>query len=221
MSSPDPEARRRAIEKVSASGDPEALDLLAPLLQDPDPAVRCSAAAALAEVGGPAAAHLLINQLLHERELTVRREIADAAMRLDREHTVPPLTAALDDEDALVRQEAAWAIRKIGWEDLDDTQKARVAVLQDDWSEAATFGSAAIEPLREALVGGTRQAKRLAVETFAAIGNIDAFNTLVSTMEDPQLEEPTRKLAAWGLKSFCWEWIDDTLLEKVAKLLDE
>ena len=159
--------------------------------------------------------------MLHERELTVRRQIADAAAKLNHEFTVPPLIAALDEHDALVRQAAAWAIRKIAWEYLDDSQKARVAILQDEWSEAAALGSAAIEPLREALLHGTQQAKHLAVETFAAIGDVDAFNVLVVTMDDPAVDDCTRKVAAWGLKSFCWTWMDDSHHEKVAAILAE
>jgi HEAT repeat protein len=220
LDSPNPEARRRGIEKLAASGDEEAVNLVAPLLQDPDPGVRGSAAAAIGEFGGPEAAHHLVAQLLHERELIVRRKIADAAARLHFEHTVPTLIAALHDEDALVRQAAAWAVRKIAWEFIDDAQKARVAVLQDDWSEAATFGPAAIEPLKEALIDGTQQAKRLAVETLAAIGTVDAFNALVAIMEDPGPDDDTGKVAAWGLRSFCWEWMDDAHLEKVATVLD-
>jgi HEAT repeat protein len=220
LNSSDSEARQRAIEKVMASGGEEALDLIAPLMQDDDADVRSTAASALGEIGGPASAHHLIDQLLHERELTVRRAIADATAKLHHECTVPLLTAALDDGDTFVRQAAGWAIRLFGWEFIDDYQRARISIMQDDWAEAATFGTAAIEPLRDALIGGTNQSKRLAVETLASIGNNDAFNVLVSTMEDAAVEKATRKLAAWGLKSFCWEWTNDALLEQVATHLD-
>jgi HEAT repeat protein len=68
---------------------------------------------------------------------------------------VEPLLVALQDRDWQVRKAAAEALKLLHWQPMDAMQRALLAVASCKWKEAASLGSAAVEPLLVALQDDT------------------------------------------------------------------
>ncbi len=209
LHSDNSEARVRAIEKLSASGDPQAATLLLETLDDPDSMVRSAAASALGDVGDDRAVDNLSNVVLYEREMSLREEALAALTKIDPHRTTALLLRALDDPELSVRQAAAWALRKAAWHFLDDTQKARIAIVRSDWEEVARFGSAAVEPLEAAFRAGTQRTCCEVAEALGQIGTEEAVNALVVLLGDFDLGQGGREIVGRALRRFCADDLAD------------
>lgn len=208
--------RLRALEKVSSQPDRRFVDpLLEGLLAD-DADVRASSARALGEIGDPRAAQPLVECLLQERERVVLDRVFAALAQLGPEHALPTLVRALDATEPHCRFSAAAAIRKLFWDHLNDTQKARVAILNDDYLTAAEFGPVALNFLREALHHDTPRAARDIADALGQVGTPEAIALLEATLQDTALPADTRRVAAWALKRYAWDGLSEPTLASIA-----
>jgi hypothetical protein len=133
LQSPDLTQRRAAIKKVCQLGaavPPSALDILLPLLQDTDDAMREGAAEALGNVGrgGGASVHsilVVLHRMLASADLAVRMRAAQVIGRIgpNARLLIPALTAALRDKDLIFCHLAAEALTRIGPEALDPLER--------------------------------------------------------------------------------------------------
>lgn len=221
LSSADPDVRLRAVEKLSSKEGDEAIELLAQALQDLDPQVRVSAALALVSSEDCHAVIQFVEQVLHAPGFVWDAEVVEALAATPDDRLIAPLVEALDDENVHVRQAAAGALAKIGWLAIDDTVRAQVFILHGCWDETAELGVAAVGPLTNALYEATDQAKRCATEALGDVGTIEAFEALMGVLEDQDSDDAARSIAAWGLRSYCWEWITDSQLATVAIVLQD
>jgi HEAT repeat protein len=221
LNSPNVNVRLRAIERLGTSGNPEATTLLIDALADPGLAVRGAAATALAEIGDPRAIRPLVELALHERESDPDNLVLNALAAFGPDQVTPLLIKALDDHDAAVRQLAAVILRKICWDSMSDAERARAVIVQGDWEAAVSFGVSAVKPLVTAFVRGTQRTKREAAEALGQIGTVEAFGVLLASMQDTELDDETRKMAAWALRSYCWKWVEDSHLAGIAIVLDD
>ncbi len=60
---------------------------------------------------------------------------------------IDPLVELLRDDDMIIRQTAAWALERIGWQPNDAWSKAVITVMNHDWAEVEKAGMASMEPL--------------------------------------------------------------------------
>jgi len=191
------------------SGDPQAETLLLEMLEDPDSVVRSAAASALGHVGDDRAVDSLSNIVLHEREMSLREEALAALTKIDPQRTTALLLRALDDRELSVRQAAGWALRKAAWHFLDDTQKARIAIVRADWEEVASFGSAAVGPLEAAFRSGTQRTCCEVAEALGQIGTDEAISALVDLLGDFDLGQAGREIVGRALRRFCADDLTD------------
>ncbi len=221
LHSDDADTRLRTIEKLAGSKDPQAIELLMVGLEDPEPAIRTVAAEALGRRRDARAIRPLVRVVLFERERAVLEVATEALRHIGGSATATVLVTALDEDEISVRQAAARALRRVGWANLRDRDRARVAILQDEWQEAGGYGSAAIEPLREALCGGTQLARRRAAEALGGIGSDASAVALIETLKAGDLESGIRETAAWGIRRVCWENVNESDLALAAVVLGD
>lgn len=221
LNSNDVDKRVHAVEKLAACRGKEAAPAVIEALSDADPAVRAQAAATAAKHVDARLVFPLVELLFRERESNVVEQIAAALGEFGVRDTVPLLLVGLDDEEVSVRQVAAWALRRLAPHDLENTDRARVAIVQGEWEQAASLGTDAIEPLRMALIEGTQRAKRGAAEALGRIGTRQALAALVSVLRDGQRDSTEREIAAWAVRRFCWEGLEDSDLALAAIVLGE
>lgn len=93
--------------------DPAVLEILTIALHDKQPNVRACATRSLAELKDPRAVTPLIVVLREDQNAYVRWHAAMALEQLEDPRAVEPLTAALEDQDELVRTTARRALEKI------------------------------------------------------------------------------------------------------------
>lgn len=213
--------RLRGIDKLRESNDKEAVPILMSALDDPAQEVRANAASALSAMGDPRATKSLVARVLIEREHGALERITQALAHLGMDPGITALTEALDDDDVGIRLAAARALRRVNWERVPDETRARVAILQDEWEEAASYGSAAVDALHRVLYSGTPTARRRASEALGTIGNKESLTALVDVLKSPRTDSSQRETAAWGIRRVCWECADETDLARAAIILGD
>ncbi|MFQ5462672.1 MAG: HEAT repeat domain-containing protein [Phycisphaerae bacterium] len=122
------------------------------------------------------------------------------------------------DLDRGIRETAAHGIRRMCWEQVTDADLARAAILLGAWSDVTRIGSAAVEPLVEAMAAEDPDVRQASAKALGAIGTPDASGALAQTLADNSLEVEVRELATSLLASRT-----DTTSERglVAALVDE
>jgi HEAT repeat protein len=187
LKKPDPALRRAGAYALGKCG----LDAggfvpqLAGLLADDDASVREAAAFAIGDIGVPAGLQAqteLERVLARDDAPTVRRAAAYALGKLGERasSSTPALRKALDDSDARVRQNAAWALGHFNEESIREITPRLAQLLHDkqplvrrDTAAALARGNAASAAAVPELVAALRD-ENSAVRQYAAmaLGNI-------------------------------------------------
>ncbi|MHC5035465.1 MAG: HEAT repeat domain-containing protein, partial [Planctomycetota bacterium] len=108
----NPSVRKSAVAALGVGGD-KALPLIDSCLRSENPAIRCSALFALADVGGDEALSRL-EKTLGDKDRSVRIKAVTAAGRSGCRSALPFLYKALDSEERGVRNEAVKAVGRFG-----------------------------------------------------------------------------------------------------------
>lgn len=129
LQSKDAKVRRGAAFALGKMGSATAVPALQRALKDEDPTVAEAAACALGDIGAPAQdAALVLAELLGDRnrDPRVRRSaaLALAGIRANSATVARALVKALDDSSPAVRQNAAWALGKLGFDDVKPAVEA-------------------------------------------------------------------------------------------------
>lgn len=122
--------------------DESAVAPLAAALRDPEVEVRHAAAGALLNRGWQAADD---DQCA---AFAVATEDWDAAVALGAA-AVEPLRVLLGTGDYGLREQAAEALTKLGWEPTDDRDRILRALARGDWDQVARYGTAGVEALAD------------------------------------------------------------------------
>ncbi len=101
---PDPDTRRKAADEIVRSAGPEALDILVPLLSDPDRSVRDVAGRVILKLGTHASAEQ-VSRLLLTNDCEIQRFIRDLLYRMGPE-VLPYVLPYLSHENATIRKSA-------------------------------------------------------------------------------------------------------------------
>ena len=216
LQSSDASARARAVEKLGEGGNRDVAPVMIEMLGDTAPEVRASASAALGSLGAIEAIEPLAAILFEEKDQGVREAAMAALKTLDAGAAAQALVPGMTHEDMFVRQNAAAALRQVGWDRLSDVEHARVAIVQNAWDEVCAFRDAALEPLCEVVRNGTDHARRTAAEAIGQIGSRCARDILVSLMADVSLESSSREVVGWALGRFFAERLDDVCRVRLA-----
>lgn len=201
--------RLRSLERLGAARYGQALGPMIQALNDPVPEVRESAVDALVALGDRSAVRALADALVKTQEWTTREKIVHACEKLEVHAAVVRLRTFLDHEEPAVRQTAAWALRRIGWELVDDEARAKIAIIQNDWSLVAETGDASVPLLGDLVETGTQIQSREAAAALCAVGTDRAFRRLYRTLQDRDAPRGSREVAAWALDRMTWPQLTD------------
>jgi len=137
------EVRRRALEGLAYTSDPDISDLIDVAYFDEDPLMRQSAVFAMGRSADWRWEKFVLDEL-NSRETAMRFEAAFAAGELTLKAAVYQLIRLLDDADSDVREAAALALGKIGGQ---DAKRALQAVLTDGDERLADAAEDALDEL--------------------------------------------------------------------------
>lgn len=133
---------------------------------------------------------------LTDTSSSVRKAGIQALEHIGDHRAIEPILASLSDSEGSVRKTAAQALNSFGWQPADDSQRAILAVAQEEWDVATIIGEQAIEPLMIALKdkGDIQSA---AVSSLVKMGSA-TVKPLAALLKDKNVD--TRKVAANALK---------------------
>jgi HEAT repeat protein len=173
-----PDVRSAAAEALAGSGEPDALELLAPLFEDSEWPVRCAAARAAARLSDPNAAPLLVAALDDENS-SVQVAAGRAIVALSGCLPMEPLVAAVKCSDVEVRKSAADALSRMGWAPDKSASGAAYWIARRDWDSCMNIGAPAVGPLIDALKDPEKGIPEAAAHALGAIGDRRAAQPLI------------------------------------------
>ncbi|MCP1662451.1 MAG: hypothetical protein D5R99_04530 [Methanocalculus sp. MSAO_Arc1] len=180
--------RAAAAESLGEIADPRAKLFLLKLTRDEEPDVRIAAILALGYLPDAEIVSVLIT-LLGDDHFRVATAAVDALVRMG--HTaLPYLIKALDDQNILIRTNAAAALGRT--EDPfvipilvryleDPIEEMRIAIAR----ALARFGLEAIPPLQAILQDGSRLQKLTVLDTFGRMSEDEATTAIRPALGDP------------------------------------
>ncbi len=181
--SPDSQTRRRAVEKLAASGDPRAFQALRAALGDESSDVRQAAVDALQRRADAPAVAALVEALETSHKDT--RAAADKALISSKAAAASPLVDSLKKRDAFGRADVIRLLEQIGPPAVEPLLRA----LQDPnhWvreAAAEALGkirdSRALEPLLGALRDSEYHVRQKAAEALGELGDLRALEPLLA-----------------------------------------
>ena len=193
----DWEVRREAARKLAAFKDARATEALVHALDDPDDEVQQYAVKGLARIGDPTTAEALLRPRVYRSENPVTRWFVVAALgRLGEASVMEALADALDDEEWVVRNEAAEALKRLA------TQMA-----QEETTET-------VRRLMRLLVVENAEVRDLVIETLRGLQSVSVV-PLVEALELPSpalragICDVLGRIGAAGIAPAVVEVIDD------------
>lgn len=143
--------RRTAVEALGDLQDERALAVLIHTINDTAATVRAASATALGRFENPDSIEALIKALgdtdparLGDRNPDVQRAAAAALAHMPGDRVTITLVNALEDDDAVVREEAAHVLQQRGWTPQQDDDAIREAVARQAWDTVRQFGAQAL-----------------------------------------------------------------------------
>ena len=167
--------RSKATEALVKIGD-SAVGQLIVTLKSSDSKIQPEVARILGEIGNPHAVESLIALLYKYKENYVREEAAKALAKIGDVRAIEPLVSTFSSSNVLIRDEAAKALTALGYEPINETQKAIILIAYQKWDEIVKLGDSAVDPLIDALrYSDTSNAAR----TLGKIGDVRAIKPLI------------------------------------------
>ncbi|GAB4505354.1 MAG: hypothetical protein Fur0043_23490 [Anaerolineales bacterium] len=186
--------RRAAAETLGKLGDSRAIEPLIAALKDSEWSVRKAAAESLEQIGDVRAVEPLIALLKDDK---VCYAAARALKRIGDARAVQPLTTMLKDRYEWVREIAADALDRLGWQPGQDESAAWYWMIRGKWQKCVGLGELSIEPLNAVLreanfeLGEAREVRersliqryKAAIDSLDKIGGIKAVESLLQALE--------------------------------------
>ena len=217
---PATDVRLAAVRALGGIGDPEAVEPLKNALNDSDKDVRQAAAVALGKLGAPAVDSLIAaipDKAVAAHAIQALGTIVDP-------RAIPPLIAALRDEDYGVRaaaveaigrydktavdplvealhdpqkdarRSAAEALDNLGWQPKTDATGAYYWIAKQNFDRCASLKTAAVEPLLSMLKDSDSEIRKASVVCLGKIRDKRILDPLIAALKDPH--PPVREAAA-------------------------
>ncbi len=146
--------RATAVTALGDLKDARALTVLVHTIKDTAATVRAASATALGKSDDPRCVEALIQALgdtdparLGDRNPEVQRAAAAALERMPGQRVTTTLVNALEDDDAVVRYEAAEVLVQRGWTPVQEADTIRYLIAREDWESVKNFGAQALPQL--------------------------------------------------------------------------
>ena len=162
-------SRLKAVERLCDAPEPRLLGALRETLNDEDAEVRRLAATALGNLEVEERIEPLL-VALRDRDADVLKAAMLALKRISDERVPPSLVPLLRHANAGVRACAAQVLDFAGWRPATRDDEMWLLVARGKYSQAASFGAAALVPLELVLNGGSYS---LCVAAVQALGEIE------------------------------------------------
>jgi HEAT repeat protein len=163
-------------------GVQSAFDPLRELLQDPDDLVRLNAIKALKQIGGAGLMEVFL-PALKDPYPSVCQEAVDGLHALGNTRAVQPLIELLYDEEEDLREQAAHALMKLGWQPDKGQDGAAYFAARRLWDECVRYKQKALEPLLLALDARDHIIREGAARALGQIGDTRAVTPLISALK--------------------------------------
>lgn len=196
--------RLLSVEKMPLQPADRVATFLIEVLFDPYEEVRAATAAKLGQLKSSRSVAPLSKLVMTERDPTVHGAALLALASHPAEAWIGILTQGLDDRDPKVSDAASLALRTIGWEHLDATTRAKVAVIRCDWALAVEIGPPAVPVLQSRMRSGTPLIRREAADALCKIADESSLKAIVDVLRDRRVETGARETAAWALRRMQW-----------------
>jgi len=183
-----PLVRRWAIAGLVLLGGTSTTALVAPLLDDPVPAVRKAAAYGLGQLQAREQTTRLGELLARDPDPAVRRSAAQALGRTGGDAAPPALRHGLTDPQRPVVEASLEALARLTPPVAEPWRQAALALVDGDWDRVAQGEEAAADLLLELLARPGRDPRDLERRSQAA--------TLLGRFGDPRAEAPLLELLA-------------------------
>ncbi|MBN2734929.1 MAG: HEAT repeat domain-containing protein [Methanomicrobiaceae archaeon] len=143
-------------------------------------------------------AKILLVGMLGDKDKRVRKKAAEAVGNSCDKRLWPYLVKSLDDPDADVRAEVAWALDKSNWKPSNNNEKAKYLILKERWIDLLEMKEAAIPALINSLKDKDPDVRLKSTEILREMGNpgYSAINTALKS-EDPELKRAAAEAAAF------------------------
>ena len=175
--------RRNAAKALGSIGDDAAVEPLVASLGDEDSRVRKDAADALGEMG-QAAVQPLVHTLNTASEQKVRWHALEALRNISVVGVIDVLIQALRDENLIARERAAEALERLGWEPIEQADKAPFLIVRGQWEELAKMGEEALDPTIQSLADNDPSIRWGAVWVLGEIGDSRAIPFLMAALDN-------------------------------------
>lgn len=150
LNSKDPSVRWHAAEALGTCGD-TAVPRLLSALQSRDILVRVGVIEALGMIRDPRALHPLTALTYNDRSLEVRWAAILALGEIGSPGAIPALVPLISDPNRYIRNGAATALDRLGWQPSDEIDSAYLLIAHQDWESVRHLGEAALPSLRDLL----------------------------------------------------------------------
>jgi HEAT repeat protein len=131
-----------------------AVEPLIETLKDKRANIRMAAVTALGKIGDPRSLEALIQvvggknpAMFGDRNPEVQKNAVEALRKIEDPRVKTTLIYALEDDDAIVRLQAAEVLDKIGWTPEKETETISYHIARGDWEALIPFGGQAVTPL--------------------------------------------------------------------------
>jgi len=180
------EVRRQAVQQLCDSPSERSFSALRRALSDPDTEVRRLAAVGLGKLEDERTPEPLLGAL-HDRQPEVQKAAIAALKRSKDERVVPAVAPLLRHADAGVRGQAAHVLEAKGWHPANRDDEIWLQVAKGHFSQAATFGPAALPALETVLNAGPYSLCVAAVQALSEIKDARVLRLLLIALksDDP------------------------------------
>lgn len=152
-----------------------------------------------------------------------RVAIADALGKIGDNRAIAPLREALekDEKNQMVLEQTARSLEFLGWQPVNEAERAAVAVMRRDWEEAVRIGGHAVEVLATSLNNSDPAVRESAVRALGRIGDPRALAPLAKSLIDKSSSVRAAAQASLGRIDADWKQASEVeaIVSEFLKLL--
>lgn len=194
-----PKAKLQLIANIVSERPAQAAKIVRLLIRDTDREVRRAALLALALLDGNKALPTFVTALA-DADADVRISAANALAKLHDPQAIPALVQALEDSDANVRCAAAHGLDALSWKPRSEHETIWYNIAVGKYSEAADYGSTAVDPLLKAFKNLDAPNRFAIPEALGQIQDARVVRPLIEALKDTN--QMVRLKAAEALGKF-------------------
>jgi HEAT repeat protein len=183
----NPDVATIAAETLGELRDRRAVPPLMNRLNTKSISIQTASVKALGEIGDARAVERLLG-MLHIRTYTfesrnVQLEVVKALAKIGDTRAIEPLIAFFHHRSSEVRAVVVRALNALGWQPVNDTQRALRAIALESWEEAIKLGTVAVEALAVALNDESVDVERRVARVLGEQGDTPVTDLLIATLE--------------------------------------